>query len=64
MIKWLRDFRGIIDTIYLRIKQQNLYFCIKSPIEQVYGIEHNFWFNRWIGMQFYDLPVHAEFYFW
>jgi hypothetical protein len=42
MIKWLRDFRGIIDTIYLRIKQQNLYFCIKSPIEQVYGIEHNF----------------------
>jgi hypothetical protein len=42
MIKWLKDFRGIIDTIYLRIKQQNLYFCIKSLIEQVYGIEHNF----------------------
>jgi hypothetical protein len=30
MVKWPQDFRGIIDMICVRIKQEKLEFCVNQ----------------------------------
>jgi hypothetical protein len=43
MIKFPREFRGIIDMIYVKIKQEKLDIWVKSPTNQFYGIKHKSW---------------------
>jgi hypothetical protein len=53
IIKLSREFRGIVDMIYVMIEQENLDFWWKITTNQFYIIVHNIQSNYHIKIKFY-----------